>query len=519
MKFSWWRLFACLLLVSIIVNGINAQQGRATVETRRKLPSPEAVINDYVKALGGKKRLAAIKDVTSEWKATEGGATAVRREKTPASLRTDLSLPNGEVNYAASARSAWRRGTEGDLRTLTDAESFAAKLAAMLEASNFVNWKKLNVLARTVGVEQLDNEPAYQVEFSTREGAKMRAWFSASSKLLLKLFDPLQQSEITFSEYKAQDGVLMPHRMMIREKGMQTTFALQSARYNTGVAEAIFDPPSVENINIPDLLREVARNQKELDERISEYTFTRRETEREINDRGELKREKVRVHEVYPVRGGGRVLKLISEDGVALSPERMAKEEKRVTEDLEKAERDYQKEQEKRARNSAAKTKRKGNETGMGKDGDDDFEGISAFLRACEFVAPRREMFRGRETIVFDFRPRANFRPQNSSESLISKLIGVVWIDPQDKQVMRLEARLSDGFKVGGGLLASVRSGSAFAFEQTRMTDGVWLPRMAQINASVKVLLVAGLRLDAIREYSEYKKFNTEAGDVKLNNK
>jgi hypothetical protein len=137
-------------------------------------------------------------------------------------------------------------------------------------------------------------------------------------------------------------------------------------------------------------------------------------------------------------------------------------------------------------------------------------------LRACEFVSPRRERFHGRDAIVFDFRPRPNFKPANRNESFVAKLAGVVWIDPVDKQVMRLEARLSESFKVGGGLLASVRPGSAVVLEQTRLADGVWLPRFAQINASAKIFLFAGFRLDAIREYSNYKRFSATTGDANL---
>jgi len=90
---------------------------------------------------------------------------------------------------------------------------------------------------------------------------------------------------------------------------------------------------------------------------------------------------------------------------------------------------------------------------------------------------------------VFDFRPRPGFKPSNRQEDLISKLVGVAWIDPADKQVMRLEGRLAEGFKMAGGLLVNLRPGAAFVMEQTRMVEGVWLPRMAQINLSVKVLL------------------------------
>ena len=52
-------------------------------------------------------------------------------------------------------------------------------------------------------------------------------------------------------------------------------------------------------------------------------------------------------------------------------------------------------------------------------------------------------------------------------------------------------------------------------FEQTRLADGVWLPKFEQVNFSAKLFLFAGFRLDATREYSNYKRFAT-AGDEKL---
>lgn len=521
------RTLVTVVALTLTLSGTSAD---AQQKSRQKLPSPEKIIGEYHKAAGGKKRIAAIRDAVYDWSAEQGAesaaggaeqpppavTTARTQIKAPNSWRVDVVDASGEINRAASARSAWRRDANGDLHTLTDAEAFNAKLEAALEASNLINHKKLNALARTVALDTAPaGEPAYVVEFATREGARLRYWFGAQSKLMLRIEDARAGAQTSFGEYKAREnGVLEPHRLTLRRGGPQSpaiVLRLREARYNTNLPDSIFEPPSDQAINIPQLLREVSVNQKALDERVSEYTYTRKGVEREINDSGEVKKEKIEVHEIYPIRGGGRVLKLISENNQPLTAERQAKEEKRVTEELEKAEREYQKAVEKREQ-----IKRRSNETGAGKDGDEEFDGIAAFLRACEFVSPRREMFRDRETIVFDFRPRADFRPRSRTDSLLSKLIGVAWIDPADKQVMRLEARLADGFKIGGGLLASVRSGSAFAFEQARMGDGVWLPRFAQINASVKVFLVAGLRLDATREYSDYKRFNVETGDASV---
>src|SRR6185295_3908365 len=146
--------------------------------------------------------------------------------------------------------------------------------------------------------------------------------------------------------------------------------------------------------------------------RVAEYSFKQTETDREINSKGELKKQTIKVYEVYPVPNREAVQKLISENGVLLSADRAAKEDRRVQEELLKAEREREDDEKKMARRRAEREK---------KNEDKDTTEISPFLKACEFVSPRREFLAGREAIVFDFRPRPGFRPQNREESLIAK--------------------------------------------------------------------------------------------------
>jgi hypothetical protein len=62
-------------------------------------------------------------------------------------------------------------------------------------------------------------------------------------------------------------------------------------------------------------------------------------SDRELNDKGELKKETSRVYEVFPLANREAIRKLLSENGVALSGERAAKETQRVMAEFEKAER------------------------------------------------------------------------------------------------------------------------------------------------------------------------------------
>ena len=496
-------------------------------QSPKKLPSPEKVVNEYLKAVGGKKRLAAVRDAVYEWttQSPEQEGQVRVLTKAPASTRTELRVRGVETSMTANPRLAWRSAPGVAVETLTGREAHAAKLQAVLGAGHLVDFKKMKVLARTAGVEEVKGEPAYLVEFSTREGARERFWFGVKSKLLVKTADGEGGGVCFYEDYRAVEGVLVAHRSVCEGRGARSaTHVLTAARFNTGLADTLFEPPSDATLDLKALLRDLARNQDEVDQRVNDYTFTRKVTEREVNDRGELKKEKVSVYEVYPIQGYGWVEKLVSENGQPLAPERAAKEEKRVAEELEKAEREgpkrlrewKEKRERERAKRVEKRRRQKSSENASGAEDEEEDVDIATFLRVSELVSPRRETFRGRETIVFDFRPRPGFRPTNRGESIASKLSGVVWVDPADRQVVRLEARLVESFKIGGGLMASVKPGSAFAFEQTRLPEGVWLPLSAQINVSARVLLFAGFTMNQTEEYNDYKRFAAKTDDGKI---
>ena len=509
------RFLTCVLYCAVLL-AINLTDVRAQKKpTPKKLPSADKIVDKYIKAIGGKKAVARLNDATYEYlvqsNETKVGRARLKR-KVPGSERVDLEFANGSITSATNSSSAWELGLDNRLRTSTGLESNNAKLAALLNASRLLNFKKLNVLARAVSVGDAASEPAYIVEFSTRAGAKLQYYFSTQTGLITKITDDVQKTRTLLEDYRSAKGIHEPHRIRVNRSDGELTFVLQSVVFNSGIDDKQFDPPASEDLDVAALLREVGTNQDEVERRVTEYAFTQKEIDREINSKGVLKKETVKVYEVYPVANRRPVEKLISENGVPLSAERASREEKRVQEELSKAEREKEKDETNAARRRAEQQRKNKAE---GRDEDEDPE-ISQFLRACEFVSPRRETFDSRETIVFDFRPKQGFRPSNREESLIAKLVGTIWIDPLDKQVIRLEARLAEGFKMAGGLLVSLKPGAALIMEQKRMEGGVWLPRYAQINLSVKVLLFGGGDYNKTIEWSDYKHFSGDVKDYKI---
>ena len=493
----------------------NSQIGVAqTSATNQKLPSPEKIVESYLKAIGGKKNVAAVRSTSYDWVLHSTGQTDGRagwQIKAPSCVRTEIASGADARVAAANSSSAWTE-ERGVARTITGPEAATAKLRAVLDANRLVDYKKRNVLAQVISLGDLASEPSYIVEFSHRGGARLNYWFSVKTRLLVKIIDDSAGTTTRLDDYRLVGNIREPHRVRIAVKdGTEFVLELQTVAHNKELADAIFDPPrSDSSIDVTNLLRAVGQNQDEVEKRVNEYSYMQKETEREINSKGEIKKETVKVYEVFPIAHRAPILKLISENGVALSGERAAKEEKRVTEEFEKAERDREKDQANAERKKEERRKR----ASKGQENDD--PEISQFLAVCEFVSPRRERFRDRDVVVFDFRPRPGYKPTNRAESLISKLVGAVWIDPVDKQVIRLEARLAEGFKMGGGLLLSVRPGAALVLEQTRMIEGVWLPSFAQINVSVKVLLFSGTDINQTVEWSDYRHFSGQVQDYRI---
>jgi len=80
-------------------------------------------------------------------------------------------------------------------------------------------------------------------------------------------------------------------------------------------------------------------------------------------------------------------------------------------------------------------------------------------------------------------------------------------VDDQARQVVRLEAHLSDAYKLAGGLLASIRKGPSRVMEQAKTNEEVWLPSSIEAHFSARLLLVSSALGDYTSKFSDYKKF------------
>jgi len=240
------------------------------------------------------------------------------------------------------------------------------------------------------------------------------------------------------------------------------------------------------------VLTEVISNLDKVQAGREDYTATKTVVEQEMDRYGQVRKTEVRAYHVFFL-SGKPVEKLIAENGRPLPEDKARKEEARV----EKLIRENQA----RAARTAAEKAR------AAADRDDGEASAAVILRLCRFVNGRRESFRGRDVLVYEFEPRPDAKANGRVESWIKKITGQVRIDEEARQLVRLEARTTDPLKVGGGLFLSVNKGSTMVLEQDLVKGEMWLPTYAEVHASARFLLLKGFKTHQTQTFSDYKKF------------
>jgi len=268
--------------------------------------------------------------------------------------------------------------------------------------------------------------------------------------------------------------------------------------------------------DIPTLISACDRNGAEMHQRLTEYTYLQKRTTREAGRRGKLT-EQVDVYEAYPVAvrsGHNHVVSLISVNGVPVSPSQLELERRRAAEEMESIERAGRGADEK-AGGREEQRRYISAAIGLTADGEGIMFGVSQFLRQCEFSSPRRERFAGRDVYVLSFRPRPGVQ-FTREEKYISKLVGSVWIDAADQVVWQLLAWQPDERERGDGSPDAPRAAAIVSYEQTRLPEGIWVPRQIRVNAIGRAAVFNGVSKDMTFEFSDYKRFRTEVKEVKL---
>ena len=492
--------------------------------------SAQKIVDEYVHAEGGAKALAKIQTASITGSLTDDATgqsgTYSLITKAPDKFYSEIIIEPHRLIEAYNGKSAWGQDAAGKNtsgqdtsadsssdsagapHTLTGAVATEWEAAGRYLNSRLADAKKSKFGLQLINTEDVGGRKAYHVRVALSPRVSRELFFDAQTHLLIRETIPAtaQQQpgsknapaeEFDYADYRRVDGVEAPYRITLRRAGRSYTVSVSRIEWNAPVNDSVFDFPNNKSRPLPDvkaLLLDVAKNQKAIEELQKQYTCHLVAEEEKFDSKGGVTSRTVKEYDVFNC-GGDEIRHLVKDESKPLTAEQQHKEDERFNKEFS----DYQKKQAELANDPKKQEKEDERQQTQ----------ISDFLRAESFTNPRRERFRGQDVIVFDFGPNPDYKPRKLVESIVQKLVGVVWIDEQARDVARLEARFSETAKIGGGLLASLDKGTNLVIEQTKINGEVWLPSYAEVHATARVVFVK-VHQNQIDRYSDYKKFRVE---------
>ena len=473
--------------------------------------SPAKILKDAEKAMGGAKALQRLNSLERRGTIVrlEDGKTGsvIIQTSRPNLYHVKIDVSGFEIESGYNGKSGWTRDSRNGLRTLTGEPSTDFQAEAAFRNSLWLDAKREKSKLTIGGKADVAGKPAHVVLLNTAKGQRVKLFFDVASKLLVREEFPAGDSTRVFqySDFRSTNTLTLPYRIHAELGESKFDMVMDDVKPNAQIAKSAFDFPNISGEPLPDiptLLKELQANEDEVENLLDKYSYVQKYIKREIGKDGILRETSSETFQLSFYKGY-RISRLIEKNGKPLSASDQADEDKNAAKRVEEIEKQI------------AKRER----SGEGESEEGRRISIAEVLRASKLTNPRRERFRDRDVIVFDFEPNPSFDFKNAKSMLkfFGKTAGAMWIDEKDKQVARLEAFLFDSFKVGGGVLAKLKKGASFTLEQERVNDEIWLPSTADISLSVRVLLVKGIDLNQVIKSYDYRKFDTEVKDATVN--
>jgi hypothetical protein len=469
--------------------------------------SPNKVLKQAEKALGGAKALRNVRSRqrTGAITRVKDGASGafLAQSAAPNFYNESFDLDGFEIESGYNGKSGWTRNSREGLLTLTGDKSRDFQTEVNYRNNLWLNYKKEKSKIVGCGQIKIDEKTVNCLSLTTAKGVSIKLYFDTASGLLIREEIPAGDASKTFdyADYRAVEGIQEPFLINVRDGEDAYQIKLEKITRNGQIARTDFDFPQTSGASLPDipaLLKQLQTNSDKIEEMLESYSYTQKITARELGKDGVLREKESETFQLSFYKGN-RIRRLIEKNGKPLSEKEQADEDEKVQKNLAEIEKRIAKKETDSDENSRRLS-------------------LAETLRASLLKNPRRERFRGRDVVVFDFEPNPNFDMKNAKSMLkfFGKVGGVMWIDEKDKQVVRMEASLFNDFKIGGGLLANLKKGATFTMEQERVNDEIWLPSLVDVNMSVKVFLVKGINLNQTVKSYNYRKFQTEVTDTKI---
>ena len=281
---------------------------------------------------------------------------------------------------------------------------------------------------------------------------------------------------------------------MVGEIGIRARRSLLTALLVGGFAPAL-----LAQVIQPDA-REIVRKSVELDQsnwqRMKDYTWIARQTDRVLDSNGQVKSQKTDEWETVVVYGEPHH-RMLERNGKPISAEDQRKEREKL--DQAVAKREHETASQRVRREADFETQR-----------EKDREFLREVPDLFDFQLLGEEKIDGHDVWVISATPKPGAQPKRGDAKPLLKVKAKVWIDKTEYQWVRLEAETTATISFGL-FIARLAPGAKLEFEQTRVNDEVWLPKREVVRGAARLGLVKKLVGEEETTWNNYRKFQVDS--------
>ena len=246
--------------------------------------------------------------------------------------------------------------------------------------------------------------------------------------------------------------------------------------------------------------REIVRKSVELDQanwlRMKDYTWIANETERHLDSKGQVKSEESSKWETVVLYGEAH-RRMLERNGKPLSSNDQRKEQQKLDKTVAKLEGETDSQRQHRLEE-------------LEKEREKDRDFLREVVDLYDLRIEGQDKIDGLDVWVISATPKPGYEPKRRDARPLLKIKGKIWIDKAEYQWVRIEAETT-GVISYGLFLARLNPGAKLLFEQTRVNDEIWLPKLERVSGSGRLGLVKKIALEQDLTWTNYRKFQVDS--------
>jgi outer membrane lipoprotein-sorting protein len=224
----------------------------ASLAQAADLPSAQSILDKAIENSGGRAAHEAIKNRVAEgaFKLVELNVEAeFTNYIAPPNVYTDIFMGSfGSVERGLIDGVAWELNPMEGPKILEGEEADSQKRQAAL--NEFLNWKKYYSDAKVLGETTVGDSPAWEIEFTTTAGKKLKHYFDKEIGLMVQTV--AETVTTTYGDFKEVDGLKLPHKLASKGGKYNVEIIITSFKHNTEIpAEKFVLPPTIKELLNP----------------------------------------------------------------------------------------------------------------------------------------------------------------------------------------------------------------------------------------------------------------------------